>query len=131
MKRFLNPKKISSTAPGQTQGLAHGRAYKRLLIAGQIGANGEGDVPTDFEAQAELAFDNLLAVIESAQLTIGDLVRIIAYSTVPDSFARFSRVRERKIGSVTPVSTYVEIAGLGDPRWLISIEGEAIQESAS
>jgi hypothetical protein len=37
-------------------------------------------------------------------------------------------VRERKIGSATPIQTYVEIAGLGDPRWLVSIEGEAIQE---
>jgi 2-iminobutanoate/2-iminopropanoate deaminase len=128
MKRFLRPTKVSPTAAGHTPGLAHGRIFKRLLIAGQIGADHAGNVPASFESQVELAFDNLLAVIEAAQLTIGDLVRIVAYAAVPGSLARYNDVRERKIGAVTPVSTYVEIAGLGDPRWLISIEGEAIQE---
>lgn len=121
--------KISSAVSGHTHGLAHGPVFKRLLIAGQIGADHAGNVPASFESQVELAFDNLLAVIESAQLTIGDLVRIIAYATVPSSLALYNLVRERKIGSATPVSTYLEIAGLGDPRWLISIEGEAIQEA--
>jgi hypothetical protein len=32
------------------------------------------------------------------------------------------------MGAVTPISTYLEVAGLGDPRWRIAIEGEAIQE---
>jgi 2-iminobutanoate/2-iminopropanoate deaminase len=128
MKRFLRPAKISPGPCGHTHGIAHGRVFKRLLIAGQSGADPAGDVPAGFEAQAELAFDNLLAVIEAAQLTIGDLVRIVAYAAVPGSLALYNLVRDRKVGSATPVSTYVEIAGLGDPRWLISIEGEAIQE---
>jgi 2-iminobutanoate/2-iminopropanoate deaminase len=131
MKRFLRPNRISVAAPGHAQGLVHGRVFKRLLITGQVGADHAGNVPSDFEAQVELAFDNVFAVIEAAQLTIGDLVRTIAYVAVPDCLARYNLVRERKIGSATPVSTYVEIAGLGDPRWLISIEGEAIQEDAS
>ena len=130
MKRFLKPQKISAAASPHSQGLVHGRVFKRLLIAGQIGADHTGEAPADFEAQAELAFDNLLAVIEAAQLSIGDLVRIKAYAAVPDSLARYTRVVERKIGSTTPVSTYLEIAGLGDPRWLILIEGEAIQEGS-
>jgi enamine deaminase RidA (YjgF/YER057c/UK114 family) len=85
-------------------------------------------VPADFEAQAELAFDNFLAVIDAAQLGIGDVIRIGVFVTAPGSLAIFNQVRERKLGSATPVLSYVEIAGLGDPRWLISIEGEAIQE---
>jgi 2-iminobutanoate/2-iminopropanoate deaminase len=128
MKRFLRPTKISSAAPGHMHGLAHGRIFKRLLIAGQIGADHAGHAPADFEAQVELAFDNLLAVIEAAQLSVGDLIRLMAYAAAPGSLALYNMVRERKIGSATPVSTYVEIVGLGDPRWLISIEGEAIQE---
>jgi 2-iminobutanoate/2-iminopropanoate deaminase len=131
MKRFLKPQKISASASAHSQGLAHGRVFKRLLIAGQIGADHSGEAPADFESQVALAFDNLLAVIEAAQLTIGDLVRIMAYAAVPDSLAAYHRVYQRKLGPATPVSTYVEIAGLGDPRWLILIEGEAIQESDS
>jgi enamine deaminase RidA (YjgF/YER057c/UK114 family) len=114
--------------PGQVHGLAHGGVFKRLLIAGQVGADSAGNVPAGFEAQAELAFDNLLAVIDAAQLGVADIIKIAVYVTVPGSVAIFNQVRERKIGSATPIQTYVEIAGLGDPRWLVSIEGEAIQE---
>jgi 2-iminobutanoate/2-iminopropanoate deaminase len=128
MKRFLRPTKVSSVVPGQVHGLAHGGVFKRLLIAGQVGADPAGNVPAGFEAQAELAFDNLLAVIDAAQLGVADLIKIAVYVTVPGSVAIFNQVRERKIGSATPIQTYVEIAGLGDPRWLVSIEGEAIQE---
>ncbi len=119
---------MSPAVSGRTHGLVHGRIFKRLLIAGQVGADHAGHAPADFESQVELAFDNLLAVIEAAQLTSDDLIRIMAYAASPGSLALYNLVRERKIGSVTPVSTYVEVAGLGDPRWLISIEGEAIQE---
>ncbi len=129
MKRFLKPTNIAPTASGQPHGLAHGGVFKRLAIGGQVGADPSGNVPAGFEAQVELAFDNLLAVIEAAQLAVGDLTRLTAYVVAPQGFAQYHLVRERKIGAATPVSTYVEVTGLGDPRWLISIEGEAIREA--
>lgn len=128
MKRFLSPRNIWTAAPGQPHGLAHGRVFKRLLIGSQIGADRDGNLPQSFEAQAELAFDNLLAVVEAAQLTAGDIVKITAYSSVPGLRAQYNLVRERKIVSATPISSYIEIAALGDPNWLISIEGEAVQD---
>jgi 2-iminobutanoate/2-iminopropanoate deaminase len=128
MKRFLRPTKVSPAACGQPHGLVHGGVFKRLVIGAQVGADPSGEVPEGFEAQAELAFDNMLAVIDAAQLAAGDLTRLAAYVATPGCFAQYNLVRERKMGSATPVSTYVETAGLGDPRWLISIEGEAIRE---
>jgi 2-iminobutanoate/2-iminopropanoate deaminase len=128
MKRSLKAAGIHSVLPGQPHGLAHGQAFKRLLIGAQVGADPAGNVPEAFEAQIALAFDNLLAVIGSAQLSASDLIKITAYVTVPASLHTFNLVRERKIGGMTPVLTYLEVAGLGDPRWLVSIEGEAIQE---
>ncbi len=128
MKRFLRSAKTGASSFEQTHGLAHGTAFKRLLVGAQLGADAAGGVPSGFEAQCELAFDNLLAVIEGAQLKADDLVKIVAYAASPGSLATYDRVRRRKLGAVTPVSTYVEVAGLGDPRWLVSIEGEAIQE---
>jgi len=115
--------------PGQPHGLAHGGAFKRLLIGGQIGADPSGNVPDEFEKQVELAFDSLLAVIGAAQLAAADLTKLSAYVAVSGRLAQYNLIRDRKIGPATPVSTYVEVAGLGDSRWLISIEGEAIREA--
>ena len=130
MRRFLKSIKAAPAASDQIQSLAHGPAFKRLLIAGQIGMDATGQTPDGLEAQLELAFDNLLSILEAAQLAVGDLVRIVVYVTVPGSLALAERVRRRKIGSATPVAAYLEISGLGDPRWLVSIEGEAVQEAS-
>ena len=128
MKRFLRSAKTGASSFEQTHGLVHGTAFKRLLVGAQIGVDSAGAVPSGLEAQCALAFDNLLALIESAQLKADDLVKLVAYIAVPGSLAVYDRVRRSKLGPVTPASTYVEVAGLGDPRWLVSIEGEAIQE---
>lgn len=128
MKRFLKTPGVFSPAPGQPHALAHGHVFKRLLIGAQVGADFAGNVPEGLEAQLDLAFDNLLATLVTAQLNAGDLIKLSAFLAVPGSWRVYHLARDRKIGGATPVSTYVEVAGLGDPRWLVSIEGEAIQE---
>jgi enamine deaminase RidA (YjgF/YER057c/UK114 family) len=127
MKRFLKAPGIFAT-PGQPHALAHGQVFKRVLIGAQVGADPAGNVPEGLEAQFALAFDNLLAVIGAVQLSGGDLIKITAFVVVPGSRQLYQSIFERKIGGTTPLLTYVEIAWRGDPRWLVSLEGEAIQE---
>jgi len=128
MKRFFMPARIAWSAQGQTHGLAHGAVFKRLLISGQPGINDRGDVPAELEAQIALAFDNLLKVVEAGQMAVEDIVRIVAYIAEPRSFLIFDGVRARKLGALTPVTTYVETTGFSDPRWRVLIEGEAIRD---
>jgi 2-iminobutanoate/2-iminopropanoate deaminase len=128
MKRFLKPARIAWSATGQSHGLAHGAVFKRLLIGGQPGVDANGEVPADLEAQIGFAFDNLLQVLEAGQMTATDIVRIVAYVAAPDAQGIFHRVRERKLGALTPVASYVEAIGFSDPRWRVLIEGEAVSE---
>jgi enamine deaminase RidA (YjgF/YER057c/UK114 family) len=128
MKRYFKPARIGWSASGQTHGLAHGAAFKRMLISGQPGVDDEGRVPEDLEAQIGVAFDNLLKVLNAGQMAIEDLVRIIAYVAAPNAYGIFDRVREAKLGALTPALSYVETTGFSDPRWRVLIEGEAIRD---
>jgi enamine deaminase RidA (YjgF/YER057c/UK114 family) len=128
MKRFFKPAQIAWSAAGQTHGLAHGAVFKRLLIGGQPGVDAKGNVPADLEAQIGFAFDNLLQVLEAGQMAVEDIIRIIAYVAAPNAYGLFNRVRERKLGALAPVASYVEAAGFGDPRWRVLIEGEAVSD---
>ncbi|HLW90268.1 MAG TPA: RidA family protein [Roseiarcus sp.] len=130
MKRFFKPAQIAWSAQGQSHGLAHGVVFKRLLISGQPGVDSTGEAPADLEAQIGLAFDNLLVVVEAGQMEARDLVKIAAYIAAPGSFALYEQVRKRKLDVASLVSTYVEVAGLADPRWRVLIEGEAVSEAA-
>jgi len=38
-------------------------------------------------------------------------------------------VRESKLGKAAPASTYLEVAGLAAPNYLVEIEGEAVREA--
>lgn len=131
MKRFFKPARIAWSAAGQAHGVAHGPVFKRLLISGQPGVDETGDVPADLEAQIALAFDNLLRVVEAGQMVAEDIVRIVAYVAAPRGYEIFDRVRERKLGGLTPAATYVETTGFSDPRWRVLIEGEAVRDQTS
>jgi 2-iminobutanoate/2-iminopropanoate deaminase len=131
MKRSFKPAKVSWSAQGESHGLAHSAVFKRLLIAGQPGVDSAGETPPDLETQISLAFDNVLHVLEAGQMVVADLTKIVAYVTMPGSFVLYNQVRNRKLNAPSMVSTYVEVAGLGDPRWRVLIEGEAVRDQGS
>ena len=131
MKRFFKIARIGWSASGQTHGLAHGAVFKRLLVSGQPGIDAKGEVPADLEAQIGLAFDNVFSVLEAGQMASEDLVRIVAYIAAPGSHRVFDRVRERKLGALTPALSYIEAAGFSDPRWRVLIEAEAVRDQSA
>jgi enamine deaminase RidA (YjgF/YER057c/UK114 family) len=52
-------------------------AGSRLLyISGEVGALPDGTVPAGIEAQAETCWQNLVAILADAGMTIADLVKI-------------------------------------------------------
>jgi 2-iminobutanoate/2-iminopropanoate deaminase len=130
MPRFFNPSNVPKPASRYTQAIAHSAIYKRLVISGQIGMTAEGQLAKGLEAQMEQAFDNLIRIVEAAQLDKSDLIKITVYATVPGSVAAYRKIRENKLGSYAPCATYIEITGLASPDLLVEIEGEAVREAA-
>lgn len=129
MPRYLNPPTAPKPASRYSQAVACGAAYKRVVVSGQIGVDAAGQLAEGLEAQMGQAFDNLLAIVAAAALGPADIVKITCFVTQPGSVATFRRVREAKLGAVAPACTYLEVAGLADPAYLVEVEGEALQEA--
>jgi len=129
MPRFFNPATVPAPASHYSQGIAHGAAFKRLVISGQIGVGVDGTVAAGLEAQMEQAWDNLLHVLEAAQLDRSDLIKVTVYVTVPGAVGLHRKVRDKKLGPHAPCTTYLEIAGLASPEFFVEIEGEAVREA--
>ena len=128
MPRFFNPPTIAAPASRYSQGVEHALSGRRLVISGQVGMRPDGAVADGLEAQMEVAWDNLIAVLRDAGMEIGDLVKVTVFVTVPGSVMTFRAVRDRKLAGHAPASTYLEIAGLARPEFLAEIEGEAVKE---
>ena len=128
MPRFLNPPTVIAPASRYSQAAEHGSWGPRLVISGQIGMSPDGSLAEGLEAQMEVAWDNLIAILHDAGMTVNDLVKVTVYVTVPGSVGPFRTVRDRKLAGHAPACTYLEVAGLARPDFLAEIEGEAVRE---
>ncbi len=129
MATYLNPNSVSRPTSRFSQGVLHGPISKRLLISGQVGARADGTVVEGLEAQTELVFDNLFAVLNAAGMTKADLVKLTIFSAQAGGAGVVREIRNRRLGDHCPASTFIQVAGLANPAYLIEIEGEAVREA--
>lgn len=128
MARFFNPDSAPKPASNYSQAVEVPANARRLIISGQIGVNSDGKVAEGYEAQAERAWANILAILADAGMTAGNLVRIIVYDVAPGNVSAYRAIRDRMLDGHAPASTYVVVAGLASPAYLTEIEAEAVAE---
>ena len=128
MPRFFNPAALAAPVSLYSHAAEHRLGGRRLVISGQVGLRADGTVAEGLEAQMEVAFDNLLAVVAEAGMAVTDIVKTTAFVTVPGSVLAYRSVRDRKLQGHAPANTYLEVAGLALPAYLFEIEAEAVKD---
>ncbi len=128
MPRFFNPPDVAAPASRYSHGAEHAASARRLVISGQVGTRPDGTIPDGLDEQVELCFDNLERVLAHAGMGPGDILKITVFCTVAGSVRAIRAARERRLGAHAPASTYLEVAGLADPRLLVEIEAEAVRD---
>jgi enamine deaminase RidA (YjgF/YER057c/UK114 family) len=102
-----------------------------LVIAGQVGRDRDGTVPSDIKAQCEQAFRNVLACVEANGMSKTDIVKITTYLTDARFIGEYREARSNIIGDdVQPTSTLLIVAGLAAPQFLVEIEAWAAKSTA-
>jgi 2-iminobutanoate/2-iminopropanoate deaminase len=112
----------------KTTGYSHAaKAGGLLFVAGQVAQDQDGNVVGrgDVEAQAVQIFDNLRAVLASAGATLNDVVKLTTYTTNVAYRAKIAEVRGRYFTTYFPPNTFVVVAGLATPDYLLEIEAVA------
>lgn len=128
MPRFFNPRTTARPSSKFSHGVVHSTRGRRMVISGQVGVLADGTILPDLESQMEAAWDNLVAVLEEGGMSVADLIKISAFSTVHGSVATYRKVRDKRLLGHRPASTYLEVVGLARPEFLFEIEGEAVVE---
>jgi enamine deaminase RidA (YjgF/YER057c/UK114 family) len=127
--RYVNPPTLER-APGYSH-VVEVRGSRMIFIAGQAGVDAGGAVVggDDVEAQAEQAFRNLSAALESVGCTAANLVKLTVFVRDMSKLADYRRARDRFFNSVSPpvapAVTLVEVSRLYSERLLIEIEAVA------
>jgi enamine deaminase RidA (YjgF/YER057c/UK114 family) len=120
-----NPSTIAAPLGTYSHGVEVPPDARRLYIAGQVAIDVNGVCPEGFEAQAELVWKNIIAVLESAHMGVEDLVKITAYIVGQENFPTYSAVRKRMLGNVWPASTAIMVPALVKSEWLVEVDAVA------
>lgn len=124
----INPETVARPASNYAHGVVHKAGAERLVISGQVGLRLDGSMVEGVEAQAEQAWRNVLAVADAAGFAREHLIRATTYVTEPGQVAVCRTVRDRILEGHSCANTYLEVAGLAVPGWLVEIEAEAVKE---
>ena len=112
----------------KTTGYSHAAKTGGLVYtAGQVAQDIEGTIVGrgDIEAQAVQVFENLKAVLASAGASLDDVVKLTTYTTSVAYRAKIAEVRARYFKAYFPPNTFIVVAGLATPDYLLEIEAVA------
>lgn len=96
-----------------------------LALSGTPGMAPDGSIPSSFEEQAELAWTNVCAALDTAGLHVHDLVKITQYLTSADDIMAHAAIRARYLGSARPASMLVVVPALVWPEMSVEVEAWA------
>jgi len=125
MLKPINPPTIAPPFSRYSQAVEVPAGARWLHISGQVGVRPDGTLEEGFAAQAERAWDNLLAILAAAGMGPADVVKANVYLTRGSDLAESRRIRDAKLAGAAPASTLAVVAALANPAWLFEVEAVA------
>ena len=120
----LQPDDIAPPFARYAHGVSVPAGCRLVFTSGQLAVAVDGLIPDGAEAQADLIFGNIDAILASGGAARGDVVRINAFVTDRAHMAGYMAARDRWLKDVTrlPASTLVIVAGFTRPEFKVEIE---------
>lgn len=131
MLQRLNPSSAPAPFSRYSQAVVAPEGYRWLHISGQVGCDRDRNIPKGFERQAELAWENLLGILDDAGFAREDLVKVTQLLTDAKDVPASRTIRDRKLGSVEPASTLMIVAGLAAPALCFEVEAIAARPAGA
>ena len=124
---------ISSGSPFEKP-IGFSRAVRmgdRIAVSGTapIAADGTTAYPGDMYQQTLRCLEIIQEALEKAGASLGDVIRTRVYLMDADRWQDAASAHGKIFGDIRPACTFVEIARLIAPDWLVEIEAEAVISS--
>jgi enamine deaminase RidA (YjgF/YER057c/UK114 family) len=120
--RALLPSSIRPPFARYSHGIAVPAGHRLVFTSGQLGIRADETIPPDCEAQADLCFANIAAILAEDDMTLADVIRINAYVTDREHMQGYVRSRDRQFQGIPPASTLMIVQGFTKPEFVVEIE---------
>ncbi|WP_245428128.1 RidA family protein [Roseiarcus fermentans] len=108
-----------------SHGVAVPAGCRMAFVSGQLGIDRDDRIPDTSEAQADICFANIAAILAEDGMTMANIVRLSVYVTAREHMDGYRRSRDRQFSGTPPTSTLIVAAGLVRPEFVIEIEAIA------
>jgi len=120
-----NPEKLYPQYQNYSHAVEIRDDARLLVISGLNGYLQDGKtMPDSFEEQAEIIWQHLGSILESAGMTYGNLISLRFYLASPEYDEGNVRLRKKYLGD-HQVALTVVCAQLLDPKWKLELEAMA------
>ena len=130
MPKTFNPPGVAPPASRHSHGVEVDSGARWLYISGQVGTALDGTIRQGLKAQMEQVFANIGKVLETARMTKRDVVKLTVFVTQPgpEALAVYRTLRDQWLEGHAATATYLVVAGLAHPDFLVEIEAVAAAE---
>jgi len=122
MHRKHNPITIAPAYSNYVNGTEVDSDKRWLYVSGQCGVRKDGSIPDGFADQCEIALDNVIEVLKSADMDVEDIVKVTFYMLDRDHLKEAREIRDRKLRNIPVSSTLILVSGMILPEFKIEIE---------
>jgi len=127
MPAIANPADIHPPFGNYAHGFEVPSGARLVLTSGQLGIGKNRAIPPGTEAQAELCFDAIEAILKAAGMSLADVVHLRAYVTERAAFPSYMAVRDRRLDGRQVASTLLMVGGFTREEFVVEIEATAAQ----
>ena len=122
--KSLQPPSIAPPFARYSHGIELPAGTRIIRTSGQLGLSQDGTVPDGAQAQAEVCFGNITAILAEGGMGPEDVCHLNAYVTDRTHMAGYMAARDAYLADVTvlPSSTLMIVSGFTRPEFVVEIE---------
>ena len=121
MNRAVMPPSIAPPAANYAHAVLSDGASRLLHTSGVVPVAADGSVPADLADQATVVWANIGAILESADMTIGDVVSVTTYVVVGEELGPVMAARDVAFAGHVAASTLVTVPALARAEWRVEV----------
>jgi 2-iminobutanoate/2-iminopropanoate deaminase len=121
MNTPVTPSSIAPPAANYAHAVLVQQPSAWLHTSGVVPTALDGSTPDGIDAQAELVWSNIEALVAEAGMTTADIVSITTYVVAGQPLAGVMAARDRVMGDARAASTLLTVPALARPEWLMEI----------
>ena len=99
-----------------------GANHRWLFTSGTPGLETSGRLPKEIGAQAEITWGHILVMLEKANMSLANVVKVTQYLTRAGDIPEYVKARTRFLGDGEPASMLLVIPQLVRPEFLVEVE---------